>query len=300
MSARAKSRAIPVTPALLRRWPLPGAGDEGDKQSRGVALIIGGASETPGALLLAGVAALRAGAGKLQLAGPAGSSAALGIALPEARVFPLPETSAGRLDRQAGQRAAEHSDGADAILVGPGMLGEDMIQKMIEALMPRISNGPLVLDANALATLRGGRHRFSPDARVLLTPNYGEMARLIGDTREAVERDPPGIAATIARTLDVVVALKGPDTFIATPDGELFQYSAGKVGLATSGSGDVLAGIAVGLLARGATAEQAAAWAVYIHGEAGNRLARTMGQVGFLARELLQEIPPVMNGLDRR
>jgi ADP-dependent NAD(P)H-hydrate dehydratase len=300
MSARAKTRAIAVTPALLRRWPLPGPGDEGDKQTRGVAMIIGGASEVPGALLLAGVAALRAGAGKLQLAGPAGSSVELGIALPEARVFPLPENSAGRLDRQAGQRAAELSDGADALLVGPGMLGEDAIQKMMEALLPRISNGPLVLDASALAALRGGRHRFSPDARVLLTPNYGEMARLIGDTREAVERDPAGIATTIARTLDVVVALKGPETFIATPDGELFQYSAGKVGLATSGSGDVLAGIAVGLLARGATAEQAGAWAVYIHGEAGNRLIQAMGPVGFLARELLPEIPRVLKALRRR
>jgi hydroxyethylthiazole kinase-like uncharacterized protein yjeF len=299
MSARAKSRAIAVTPALLRRWPLPGPG-EGDKQSRGVAMVIGGSAETPGALLLAGVAALRTGAGKLQLAGPAGSSVALGVAIPEARVFPLPETSAGRLDRQAGQRAAEYSEGADALLVGPGMLGEDAVQKMMEALLPRISGGPLVLDASALSALRGGRYRFSADARVLLTPNYGEMARLIGDTREAVERDPAGIATTIARTLDAVVALRGPNTYIATPDGELFQYSAGKVGLATSGSGDVFAGIALGLLAQGATAEQAGAWAVYIHGEAGNRLVRAMGQVGFLARELLPEIPSVMSSLGRR
>jgi hydroxyethylthiazole kinase-like uncharacterized protein yjeF len=215
-------------------------------------------------------------------------------------VFPLPETSAGRLDRQAGQRAAEISDGADALLVGPGMLGEDSVQKMMEALLPRISKRPLVLDAIALSALRGGRYLFSADARVLLTPNHGEMARLVGDTRDAVESDPAGIATTVARTLDVVVALKGPNTYIATPDGELFQYGAGKVGLATSGSGDVLAGIAVGLLARGATAEQAAAWAVYIHGEAGNRLVRAMGQVGFLARELLTEIPPVMNALARR
>lgn len=300
MSARAKSRAIAVTPALLRRWPLPVPGDEGDKQTRGVAMIIGGASEIPGALLLAGVAALRAGAGKLQLAGPAGSIAALGVAIPEARVFPLPETSAGRLDRQAGQRAAEYSDGADALLVGPGMLGEDAIQKMMEALLPHISNGPLVLDAMALSALRGGRYRFSADAPVLLTPNYGEMARLVGDTREAVERDPAGIATTVARTLDAVVALKGPDTYIATPDGELFRYSTGKVGLTTSGSGDVLAGIAVGLLARGATAEQAGAWSVYLHGEAGNRLAHTIGEVGFLARELLPEIPALMNALARR
>lgn len=300
MSARAKSHAIAVTPALLRRWPLPGPGDKGDKQTRGVALIVGGASEVPGALLLAGVAALRAGAGKLQIAGPAGTSAALGVALPEARVFSLPETREGHLDRQAGQRAAEYAEGADAILVGPGMVDEDATQKMMEVLLPRVSRGRLVLDALALSALRGGRYRFSADAGVLLTPNIGEMARLIGDTREAVERAPAAVAASVARTLDVVVALKGPETYIATPDGELFQYSTGKVGLATSGSGDVLAGIAVGLLARGATAEQAGAWGVYLHGEAGNRVVREMGQIGFLARELLPEIPALMNALARR
>jgi hydroxyethylthiazole kinase-like uncharacterized protein yjeF len=263
-------------------------------------MIIGGASEIPGALLLAGVAALRAGAARLQLACPSGISAALGVAIPEARVFSLPETREGRLDRHAGQRAAEYAEGADAVLVGPGMLDEDAIQKMMEVLLPRISSGPLVLDAAALSALRGGRYRFSADARVLLTPNSGEMARLVGDTREAVDRNPAGVATTVARTLDVVVALKGPEAYIATPDGELFQYSTGKVGLASSGSGDVLAGIAVGLLARGATAEQAGTWAIYLHGEARNRLVRAMGQVGSLARELLSEISPVMNALASR
>ncbi len=300
MSARAKKRAIAVTPALLRRWPLPKPSDEADKEDRGVALVIGGAAEIPGALLLAGVAALRAGAGKLQIAGPSSTSAALGVAIPEARVFALPETSGGHLERQAGQRAGDYAAGAHAVLVGPGLIAEDPTQKMMEVLLPRISRASLVLDALALIALRGGRFRFSADSPVLLTPNVGEIARLIGDTRDAVERDPAGVAAAVARTLDAVVALKGPKTIIATPDGELFEYSAGKVGLATSGSGDVLAGIALGLLARGATAEQAGAWAVYLHGEAGNRMTRTAGQIGFLARELLPEIPALMNALARR
>lgn len=300
MSPRADRRAIAVTPALLRRWPLPRAHADGDKQERGVALVIGGSTEVPGALLLAGVAALRAGAGKLQLAGPRPICVSLGVAVPEARVIPLPETATGNLDRNAGKRAAEHAEGADAFLVGPGMLDEDAIQQMMELLLPRIARGPLVLDAMALSSLRGGRYRFSADAQVLLTPNYAEMARLTGDTLESVARDPAAVATALARAIDGVVALKGPDTYIATPDGELFHYSTGKVGLATSGSGDVLAGIAVGLLARGATAEQAGAWAVYLHGEAGNNLARAIGPVGFLARELLPEISRVMKGLGRR
>lgn len=102
---------------------------------------------------------------------------------------------------------------------------------------------------------------------------------------------------TVARDLNAVVALKGSETFIATPYGEVFRYSEGEVGLATSGSGDILAGILVGLLARGATLDQAAVWAVYLHGAAGNRLKRRIGAVGFLARELSDEIPALMNGL---
>lgn len=294
MSARARKRGIAVNPALLRRWPLPAPSEDADKEDRGVALVIGGTTETPGALLLAGVAALRAGAGKLQIAAPGSSSVALGVAIPEARVFALPETSAGHLDRHAGQRAAEHATGADAVLIGPGLLSEDATQKLMEVLLPRISRDPLVLDAVALSALRGGRFRFSADAPVLLTPNLVELARLTGETREAVAADPAAIAASVSRALDAVVALKGPTTWIATPDGELFEYSTGKVGLATSGSGDVLAGIALGLLARGATAEQAGAWAAYLHGESGNRLARSVGRIGFLARELLDEIPGVM------
>jgi hydroxyethylthiazole kinase-like uncharacterized protein yjeF len=300
MSARAKKRGIAVTPALLRRWPLPAPSEEADKEARGAALIIGGTTETPGALLLAGVAALRAGAGKLQLAAPGTTAIALGVAIPEARVFSLPETSAGHLDRHAGQRAAEYSAGADAVLVGPGLLAEDPTQKMMEVLLPRISRNALVLDALALSALRGGRYRFSADAPVLLTPNAMEIARLTGETRDAVEADPAGIAAGVSRALDVVVALRGATTWIATPDGESFEYTTGKVGLATSGSGDVLAGIAVGLLARGATAEQAGAWAAYLHGEAGNRLARSVGRIGFLARELLADVPLLMNQLARR
>src|SRR3979409_2425277 len=99
MSARASKRPIAIKPALLRRWRLPAPDADDDKHDRGVALVVGGASEIPGALLLSGVAALRAGAGKLQLAGPRSVAAALGVAVPEARVFALPETGDGYLDK---------------------------------------------------------------------------------------------------------------------------------------------------------------------------------------------------------
>ena len=274
MSARASKRPVPVTPALLRRWQIPQPGDQADKQDRGTAMVVGGSLEIPGAILLAGVAALRAGAGKLQVAGPRGAATALGVALPEARVFSLPETGDGFLDRKAGARVAECAGQANAVLIGPGMLNEDAIRSFMEALLPRLAGKQIVIDAVALSALRGGRFRFTEDMRAVLTPNATEMANISGATKEVVEHDLRGAAMAVAEDLNAVVVLKGPETFIAAPYGEVFRYSEGDVGLATSGSGDVLSGIVVGLLARGATLDQAAVWAVYLHGAAGNRLKR--------------------------
>jgi ADP-dependent NAD(P)H-hydrate dehydratase len=270
---------------------------DADKQDRGTVLIVGGAAEIPGALLLAGVAALRAGAGTLQLAGPRSIVPALGVAVPEARVFALPETSDGLLDRKSAARAVECAGSANAILIGPGMINEDAIRGFMEVAIPRLSEKRLVIDATALSALRGGRHRFTENTKAVLTPNVAEMARMTGATKESVESDLRASAMSVAEDLNAVVVLKGAETIIATPYGEVFRYSEGDVGLATSGSGDALAGILVGLIARGATLDQAAVWAVYLHGAAGNRLKRRIGPVGFLGRELSDEIPGLMNGV---
>jgi len=297
---RSSKRPVAVTAALLRRWQIPHPGSSGDKEDRGVALVIGGATEVPGAILLAGVAALRVGAGKLQLAGPRSAATSLGVAVPEARVFSLPESGDGFLDRKSGGRAAELTQGADAILVGPGMMNDDAVRGFMDEVIRRIADKPIVIDALALSALRDGRYRFTEETRVVLTPNIGEMAAITGDKTTAIEADPRGVALTVARDLNAVVVLKGAETFIATPDGEAFRYAEGDVGLATSGSGDVLAGALVGLIARGATLDQAAVWAVYLHGAAGDRLERHVGPLGFLARELSDEIAPVMSALSGR
>lgn len=296
---RANKRPVAITGALLRRWPLPEPGERADKQDRGVAMVIGGAAEIPGALLLAGTAALRVGAGKLKLAGPRSTIAALGVAMPEARVIGLPETGEGFLDRRSGSRAGDVAN-AEAVLIGPGMLNEDAIRGFMDEIIRRVADRVLVIDALALHALRGGHYHFSEDTSVVLTPNLDEMAKIIGDKPEAIERDPQTVARRVSEELNVVVALKGAETFIASPFGEVFRYAEGGVGLATSGSGDVLAGALVGLLARGATLDQAAVWAVYLHGEAGNRLARRVGSIGFLARELCSELAPIMNGLSKK
>jgi ADP-dependent NAD(P)H-hydrate dehydratase len=122
-------------------------------------------------------------------------------------------------------------------------------------------------------------------------PHYGEMAQLCACERQEVARDPAGIASRVARERNVVVALKGATTHIANPTGDLWVYRGGSIGLGTSGSGDVLAGVIAGLVAQGAAADQAAVWGVVLHGEAGRVLSARIGKLGFLAREIADEIP---------
>ena len=134
--------------------------------------------------------------------------------------------------------------------------------------------------------------------RVVLTPHHGEMAALTGCDAEAIAAHPEQAAREAADKFSAVVVLKASRTVIAPPEGDPLIYAGGGVGLATGGSGDVLAGIIAGLLSRGAAPLDAAAWGVWIHGEAGRRLSERIGPMGFLARELLPEIPSLMRGVN--
>ncbi len=296
MSAAGRARA--VTPALLRRLPLPRPDDRGDKEDRGRVLVVGGAAEMPGALVLAGVAALRAGAGKLQLATVAEVAGMVAVTVPEARVRALAATEAGGVAPDAAAGLAEWVRGAHALLVGPGMVDPEATAALTRRLLAEVEDGVVVLDAEAMACLAGTRdalHRLR--GRAVVTPHAGEMASLLGMTKEEVADDPLATARRAAAELRCVVALKGSATHVAAPDGEAFRYASGGVGLATSGSGDTLAGIVAGLAARGADPLRAALWGVALHGGAGNVLARRVGPLGFLARELLDEVPGVMRSL---
>jgi hydroxyethylthiazole kinase-like uncharacterized protein yjeF len=135
---------------------------------------------------------------------------------------------------------------------------------------------------------------FRFNTPVLLTPHAGEMAHLSGIAKEEIGGAPDRIAFEAAQRWNAVVALKGARTVIATPEGERLQHDGGNVGLATSGSGDVLAGIIAGLAARGADLTQAASWGVALHARAGERLAERMGKLGYLARELCDEVPSLL------
>lgn len=292
------SPAVELTPAVLREQALPTVTGDSDKEARGRVLVVGGGSEVPGAVMLAAIAALRSGAGKLQIAAPRRLQAILGLAVPEARVFGLPETADGELAAEAADRLAQTVERCGAVVIGPGMLDERGAGALTLRLLEGGHGAGFVVDAGAMTGLADQLDRLKAiDARIVLTPHAGEMAALTGQSREAVEAQPEAAARAAAERLGSVVALKGETTFIAAPDGGLWRHADGVVGLATSGSGDVLAGIIGGLLARGAAPAQAALWGVYVHGQAGVRLSRKVAPLGFLAREILDEIAPVLAGL---
>lgn len=278
-----------VTPLLLRGWPLPEPGDSGDKHDRGTVLVVGGADSTPGAVLLAGVAALRAGGGRLQVATVRASQAALGVTLPESRVLGLAAAANGSLSPDAADDVVAAAEGASVVVLGPGLLGKDETGALLERVLPRLDDSAaVVLDAVALTAL-AQRPELTAGltGRVVLTPNSGELAALTGNDESLT-------ACDVAVRYGAVVAARG---VVACPDGAQWTDEAGGIGLGTSGSGDVLAGVVGGLLARGCEPAQAAVWGQYVHAAAGDRLAAHVGRTGFLARELLDELVPVLSGL---
>lgn len=301
----------PMTPvpasvdnAFLRGWALPVTPADGDKEVRGHVLILGGSAEMPGAVILAATAALRAGAGKLTIATGASVAQLVAMAIPEARVIALRENKEGGFTRDATAELNPLADRVSAILIGPGMQDEAATASLVRALLPRLDGTSVVLDACAMGIilnpdLAPQQLPFRFDLPVIVTPHAGEMAHLTGSPKDEVLAEPEHFAISAAQEWNAVVALKGAHTVIASPSNAVFAHEGGNVGLAISGSGDTLAGIIAGLAARGATLEQAACWGVALHARAGDKLAERLGTLGYLAREIPDEIPALMESIAR-
>ena len=287
---------VDVTVAVLRDWRLPEPG--ADKESRGRTLIIGGSARTPGAVLLAAEAAMRSGAGKLQVATAASVATAVAVALPEALVLPLAETPAGAIDPSAAASVLELAADASAVLIGSGAIEKEDTIAFMSAVVPRL-RGPLVVDALGLAYLTEDLTRVRHlEGRVVLTPNLRELALMLDRELAMIEKDPQQAAVALAERTGATVTAGGPESWTATPDGQTWRDPSGGTGLGVSGSGDVFAGIVTGLCARGAEPAQAAVWAAYLHGRAGDRLAAAVGRIGFLARELPACVPVVLSEIE--
>jgi hydroxyethylthiazole kinase-like uncharacterized protein yjeF len=274
--------------------PLPNIQSGSDKNSRGRVLLVGGARFVPGALALTGEAVLRAGAGKLQMATVEAVASALGVLVPEAAMVGLPMRQDGEIAQEGVTVLADLVPQCDLLLVGPGMSATSETGLFVQGLLS-LSPPALLLDAAAL-TCADMRELAIAAAKLplVLTPHHGEMARLIGCDPQAIADNPSAMLADLVQRTGAFVALKGPETWIAGPETPILHFTGGCPGLGIGGSGDVLAGIIGGLIARGTLPFNAIAWGVALHGAAGQLAASEIGTVGFLARELLPKIPRLL------
>lgn len=286
------SKPRPLTRAELARHPLPPVA-EADKNAHGRLLVVAGSRDTPGSAAITATSAMRSGCGKVTIATVESMAPHIALAVPEALVLGLAETREGAFARSAILTVAERCAEFDAVVVGPGMR-QSRLSSTLAARLLELDLDRLVLDAAMLYALPPHDNASRQAATPILLPHAREMAALLGCEPEEVDADPLAAGRRCATRYGALTLVKGPQSHVVTPDGRAWKYRGGGPGLGVSGSGDSLAGILGGLLARGAEPLTGLLWAVWLHGEAGALLSRKVGKVGFLARELAGEIPALL------
>jgi ADP-dependent NAD(P)H-hydrate dehydratase len=284
--------------AWLKAHPLPDHQDNVDKNGRGRVLVVGGCRRVPGGMLLTAEAAFRAGAGKVTIATIASAAIPIGIAFPSCAVVALPETDSGEIAPESAELLRAELELHDAIVFGPAMIDEAIVGSLLAALLPALPDDMFVLlDAFALRAAASRAEEIrTRGAQIVMTPHEGELAALLGVERDEVAADPAASLAAAVERFGCTVMVKGSTSHLMAGDTSI-SYAGGGVGLAVSGSGDILAGLIASLGAQGLSPLDAAAWGIWLHGEAGRRLSETMGSLGFLARELPPLVPGLMRGV---
>ncbi len=254
--------------------------------------IIAGSVGKTGAAALAAKAALRVGTGLVTVATPTSVNDTLEAKLLEAMTVPMPETEARTLARSGLERLVSFANARSAIAVGPGLTTHPETVELIQALIPRLEK-PSVLDADALNALAGRTSLLTAcKIQPILTPHPGEMARLEEQaTPQSINADRIGTATRFAQRRGVILVLKGARTVVAHPDGRAAICPTGNPGMATAGTGDVLTGMIVGLLAQRLSEWDAACAGVYFHGLAGDLAAAQLGPAGMTAGDVIDRIP---------
>jgi len=259
------------------------------KGSFGTALIVGGSYGMCGAEILAARAAQKSGVGIVRAAVIDKNYTAFTVSVPEAVVLPFETDTEGGFCLNS-KEICSCLMGADALLIGPGM-GQSFSAKRAVFNFLKSAEVPVVLDADGINAISFDINILRRiKAPVIITPHPGEMARIVGVTVKEIESDRIKYAKNFAISYGVIVVLKGANTIIATPDGRVFININGNSGMATAGSGDVLAGIIVSLLAQGYSPLAAAKSAVYIHGEAGDKAALKYGKASMTASNIITEL----------
>jgi len=257
----------------------------------GHVFILAGSRGLTGAAALCSNAALRSGAGLVTLGIPVSLSPIMSRKLTEVMTLSLPETKDASLSLKAEKEILKKVGDSDIVVLGPGVSRHPETLRLINRLIIRIDK-PMVLDADALNAISRNVSALKKIKRgYIVTPHAGEMSRLIDRDARYIKNHRLIVAKKFSHDYNAVVVLKGAGTIVAGPDGKYYINRTGNPGMATAGSGDVLAGIITGFLAQGLGIFNAAKLGVYIHGLAGDIAAKDKGEIGLIAGDILENIP---------
>lgn len=280
---------------LLENTPplLPERNPAGYKGSFGKICVIGGSSQYRGAPALVASAALRAGAGYIRVAVPSEIAAQVFSFVPEAIILSM-NSSEGFLGSEHCRELLEYASQSDITVLGPGLSTCPDSIRLARKLIPEVES-PLVLDGDALTAV-AGRDELCKNRKypTILSPHSGEMARLLGVSVREVELNRISIALEAAKKYQSIVILKGAHSIIAAPSGESWMNLTGNSGMGTAGSGDVLSGLVAALLVTGSTPLHGTRLGVYLHGLAGDIVAKEKGETGLMAHDIVEHIPEAM------
>ena len=283
---------------LIRARP-----ENSHKGMYGHPLVIAGSRGKSGAVLLASRAALRTGAGLVTAAMPESIQPIVAAGQAELMTEPIADRD-GHFDGAHAPDALKMLlDGKNALIVGPGIGVTDDTKRLIEWLISDASepNRPMLIDADGLNALAAIGCESLKRARgpIVLTPHPGEASRLLGVTTAAINDDRVSAARTLAERTGATVLIKGARSVIASPDGDIFVNSTGNPGMSTPGMGDALSGIVGAMLGQHLRPLDALALGVFLHGYAADRVATRMGRVGYIAGDLIDELPAALEALIR-
>jgi ADP-dependent NAD(P)H-hydrate dehydratase / NAD(P)H-hydrate epimerase len=259
----------------------------GHKFSAGQVLCVGGSAAMPGAVTLASLAALKGGAGMLRAFAPKAVKPLLLKRLLEAIVSTGKEENILTADDLSDILALQEK--SKVMVLGPGIGREPATGKLVRALLKEVSI-PLVMDADALFHLTK-EDLINKNTELVITPHTGEFARLTNIKTEDVLDDPIARALELATKTQTIVHLKGSTSLTALPSGRVFIHPTGAPGMATAGSGDLLAGLIASFIAQGHKPEEAVLIAVYYHGTAGQAAAEELGNRSMIASDILKHLP---------
>ncbi len=278
------TRAV-VSRNLVQRPPDAHKGDTGHL------LVIAGSTGKSGAAAMTCLAAMRTGAGLVSLGAPKSLNAVLETMLVEVMTAPLPDTKKGNLTVNALDQIVGLFKGKRCVAIGPGLGTAAETGQLVRKLL-RKCDIPMVIDADGLNLIAGQNKILAElQAPAVLTPHPGEMARLTGLSTARVQHDRISCARDFATATGTILVLKGAGTVVAMPNGKVHVNTTGNPGMASGGMGDVLTGIIAGLITQGYSPETASVAGVYLHGAASDALAAAGEPVGYLASDVIKQIP---------